>query len=165
LIQNPATILSPYVKPGMTVLDIGCGMGFFTLDMAKLVGSGGRVVAIDLQQRMIDALRRRAATAKLSERIDSRICTGENLGADDLKGRVDFAAAFFVVHEVPDANAFIREVHLLVAPGGTFFVLEPEGRVTVSGFEDMIARANEAGFSLIERPRVRRSRSAVFRRD
>jgi cyclopropane fatty-acyl-phospholipid synthase-like methyltransferase len=38
-------MLGPYVKPGMTVLDVGCGMGFFSIGMARMVGDEGRVIA------------------------------------------------------------------------------------------------------------------------
>ncbi len=51
LLQNPLKILRPYVQEGMTALDVGCGPGFFTLPMAQLVGSSGRVIAADLQRR------------------------------------------------------------------------------------------------------------------
>jgi ubiquinone/menaquinone biosynthesis C-methylase UbiE len=48
-IQNPKKILKPYIEEGMTVLDIGCGPGFFSIDMAQMVGKTGRVIAADLQ--------------------------------------------------------------------------------------------------------------------
>ena len=60
LIQDPDRILSPYVKPGMVALDVGSAMGFFTLPLARIVGSTGHVIAIDLQEKMIKSLRRRA---------------------------------------------------------------------------------------------------------
>lgn len=47
LIQNPRKILSPYVVPGMVVVEPGCGGGFFTLELARLVGPTGRVHALD----------------------------------------------------------------------------------------------------------------------
>ncbi|MFY9643515.1 MAG: hypothetical protein WCD20_15720 [Rhodomicrobium sp.] len=46
--QDPARILSPYVRAGMTVLEPGPGMGFFTLEIARLVGPSGRLVAVDV---------------------------------------------------------------------------------------------------------------------
>ena len=57
LLQNPRKILSPFIKEGMTVLDLGCGPGFFSLDMAHMVGSAGRAIAVDLQQGMLIKLR------------------------------------------------------------------------------------------------------------
>ena len=58
LLQDPVEIVKPYVEEGMTVLDVGCGMGFFSLPLANLVGEKGRVVCIDLQEKMIKGLLR-----------------------------------------------------------------------------------------------------------
>ena len=54
LLHNPAKLFGPYVKPGMQALDIGCGGGFASLGLARLVGPGGKVFASDLQQEMLD---------------------------------------------------------------------------------------------------------------
>jgi len=52
-------MLLPYVKTGMTILDVGCAMGFFSLPMAKMVGSTGRVICVDLQEKMIKTLNKK----------------------------------------------------------------------------------------------------------
>src|SRR5512136_1936243 len=101
--QRPDQILAPYVGEGMVVLEPGCGMGFFTLDLARIVGPRGRVVAVDVQERMLAGLRRRAGKAGLSDRIEARLAQPETLGVADLVGLVDVALALHVVHEVPDA--------------------------------------------------------------
>lgn len=162
LLQNPGKILGPYVEPGMKVLDIGPGMGFFTLELAKYVGPEGKVVAIDLQERMIKGLDKRAARTGLADRIDSRVCSSERLGADDLAGSIDLAVAFYVVHEVPDALSLFREVYALLNERGRFFVAEPAGRVTEGEFDELIAAALEMGFTLVERPEIRKSRTALL---
>ena len=162
LLQNPDKILKPYVEPGMTVLDIGPGMGFFTLELARYVGTGGKVVAIDLQERMIKALDKRAARAGLGDRIDSRICGSERLGVDDLAGSIDLAVAFYVVHEVPDARSLCREVHSLLTDTGRFYIVEPAGRVSESEFDETLDMARETGFTLVERPEIRKSRAALL---
>src|ERR1022692_3696772 len=61
---RPAKILAPYVCEGMTVLEPGPGMGFFTLELARRVGASGRVVAVDIQPRMLDRLKRPAGHVK-----------------------------------------------------------------------------------------------------
>ncbi|MGD9581250.1 MAG: methyltransferase domain-containing protein, partial [Vampirovibrionia bacterium] len=48
-LQKPHKLLKPYVKPGMSTMDVGCGMGMFVIEMAKLVGDSGKVYAVDLQ--------------------------------------------------------------------------------------------------------------------
>lgn len=69
LVLDPAPIVAPYVRAGMTVLEPGPGMGFFMLELARLAGHSGRVVAVDVQPRMIAWLRRRARRAGLADRI------------------------------------------------------------------------------------------------
>src|SRR5512146_1907437 len=94
--EDPAKILAPFVTEGMTVFEPGPGMGFFTLELARLVGRRGRVVAVDVQPRMLLELRRRAGKAGLLDRIDARQGSGERMGLDDLEGQVDFILAFAV---------------------------------------------------------------------
>jgi ubiquinone/menaquinone biosynthesis C-methylase UbiE len=159
LIHNPEKILSPYIQPGMTVMDFGCGMGLFSIAMAKLVGDGGRVIAVDLQQQMLDVLQKRAMRAGVVDRITSHRCEATSIGIDK---PVDFALAFYSAHEVPDLRRLLSEIHLLLCPGGKFLVVEPIGHVTAQDFETMLSLAEEIGFRNQERSRVRWSRAAVF---
>ena len=159
LFHNPEKILGPYVKPGMTVMDLGCGMGLFSIAMARIVGEEGRVIAVDLQQKMLDVLIQRAQKAGVAKRIATHRCQADNLGID---ASVDFALAFAMVHEVPDTARFLRQIRACIAPGGRFFVAEPRLHVPAGKFEAMVRVAGEAGFSLFERPRVRCCRAAVF---
>ncbi|MCX6629132.1 MAG: class I SAM-dependent methyltransferase, partial [Candidatus Solibacter sp.] len=101
LLQDPTKILSPYVREGMTVLEPGAGMGFFTLELARLVGPEGRVVAVDIQPQMLASLKRRAARASLSARVDTRLAAPDSMGVVDLAGSVDLVLAFAMVHELP----------------------------------------------------------------
>jgi ubiquinone/menaquinone biosynthesis C-methylase UbiE len=79
LLQDPDKIVKPYVKEGMVVLDVGCGMGFFSLTLARLVGKTGKVVCVDLQDRMIGGPGRRACLRELTPgyviRILSKLTT------------------------------------------------------------------------------------------
>lgn len=68
-IQNPRKILSPYIEKGMTVLDIGCGPGFFSIEMAHLVGGSGRVIALDLQEGMLQKLNKKIQGTEIAGRI------------------------------------------------------------------------------------------------
>jgi ubiquinone/menaquinone biosynthesis C-methylase UbiE len=162
--QDPRKILAPYVKPGMVALDVGCGMGFFSLDMARVVGAGGRVVCVDLQAKMIEALVRRATKAGVIDRIDPRVCDRKGLGIEDLNGKVDFALAFALVHEVPDPEAFFRQLHAGLRPGGACLVAEPKGHVSERRFEGTLAAAKRAGLEVRERPGIRRTRAALLSR-
>ena len=91
---DPAKILAPYVREGMTVLEPGPGMGFFTLELARRVGASGRVVAVDIQPRMLDGLKRRAAKAGLLDRLDIRMAEAGSMGLVGLTATVDFALVF-----------------------------------------------------------------------
>jgi SAM-dependent methyltransferase len=146
----------------MTVLEPGPGMGFFTLELARLVGESGRVIAVDIQSRMLDGLRRRAAKAGLLNRLDARLAAPDSLGLADLAATVDFTLAFAVVHELPDATLFFQEVALVSKPGARLLFAEPRGHVTDSIFEAEWLAACDAGFVQVGRPAVRRCHAALL---
>lgn len=157
LIQNPNTILKPYLKSDMTALDLGSAMGFFSLPMAEMVGPKGRVICIDVQQRMLDKLGERAQKAKVADRIIPHLVTTENLGLENYRGQVDFALAMAVLHEIPDLKKTLEWLSTLMKPGGQLLVAEPKGHVTKEGFiatEDLLTGA---GFTVIDRPEIKRS--------
>ncbi len=160
--QDPRKVLGPYVEPGMTVLDVGCAMGFFTLDAARLVGETGRVVAVDLQPRMLHALERRGRRAGLDRRIETRPCSADDLGVRDLEGEAGFVLAFAVAHEVPSQERFLAQLEAVLRPDGRLLLAEPVGHVTPGEFADTLAAAARAGLRVVERPDIRRSRAAVL---
>ncbi len=87
LAQGPTRVLGPFVWPGMLVVEPGCGMGFFTIDLAPMVGPHGRVVAVDLQEEMLAGLRRRATRAGLERRIDIRLADSARHGPASTRER------------------------------------------------------------------------------
>jgi len=101
LLQSPKRIFGGYINPGDIVLDIGCGPGFFTRAMARMVGENGRVIAVDLQEEMLEKLRARAEKEGLLRRIRTVKASKESLNLAGQDPAV-FALAFYVVHEVPD---------------------------------------------------------------
>lgn len=163
LLQNPEKILAPYIKEGMNVLDIGCAMGFFSLPLARMVGTNGKVICADIQEKMLVSLGKRARKAGLSGRIRTRLC--QNPGdLDDLRGEIDFALAFAVVHEVPDASAFFTEIYNALKPEGDLLMGEPKGHVSEKDFEVSVSVAQESGFKVVDRPSVARSLSALLKK-
>lgn len=158
-LHDPQSILSPYVSAGMTVLDLGCGMGIFSIAMARLVGDEGRVIAVDLQQRSLDVLAARARKAGVAHRVRTRQAEPNCLG---LRDPADFALAFAVLHEVPERRTFLSEVASYLKPGGKFLLVEPKGHVTPQMFGEELVMACEAGLDVVERPRVRISHAAVL---
>jgi len=145
-LENPDKILGPFVREGMTILEPGCGMGYFTLPLARMVGPKGRVVAVEVQPKMLSALRRRAQKAGLMDRIDVRETGADGLGLDDLSDKVDFTAAIHMVHEVPDQTCFFSDVWKVLKPGGRLLVVEPKGHVSQDRFEQSLGLAAKVGF-------------------
>jgi ubiquinone/menaquinone biosynthesis C-methylase UbiE len=145
----------------MTVLDAGCGMGFFTIGMARLLEGEGTVLAVDLQEGMLEGLRKRAKRAGVADNITPVQCTPESLGVE---GPVDFALAFWMVHETPDREAFLSEVHSVLKPGGHLLITEPLFHVSAKAFNETLAMAWHAGFRLVSSPRIFFSRTALLKK-
>jgi SAM-dependent methyltransferase len=162
--HNPVKWLGPFVREGMTVLEPGPGMGYFTLDLARMVGPRGRVVAVDLQLKMLNGLARRAKRAGLAGRIELRLAQVDRLGVDDLDGQVDLVPAVFVVHEMADQGAFFADAHRLLRPGGRLMIVEPRGHVKQHEFEHSVAMAEAAGFGREPGSPFGRSHGAVLSR-
>ncbi len=159
LIHNPAAILSPYVRPGFTVIDVGPGMGYFTVKLCRLVGEEGKVIAVDVQKRMLDAVLRRAQRAGVAERLVTRLTRQETL---DVTEKADFVLAFWMVHEVPDRRRFLGEISTILKPTGRFLLVEPLLHVTKRAFEETTREAVGSGLVMVGAPRISFSRSALF---
>lgn len=159
LFHNPTRIVSPYIRQGSTAIDIGPGMGYFTGAMCSLVGKKGRVVAVDIQQRMLDALARRVTRLGFANRLKTHLAGKTQLGVNE---KADFILAFWMVHEVPDKQGFFRQVAHLLKPGGKFLLVEPRVHVTKKGFSDTVNMAQAAGLKVRENPQIFFSRTAVF---
>ncbi|MFZ5572541.1 MAG: class I SAM-dependent methyltransferase [Thermodesulfobacteriota bacterium] len=160
--QDPRKILAPYVKAGMTVLDYGCGPGFFTLDLAEMVGRSGRVIAADLQKGMLEKLKEKMQGTDWEGRIRLHQCAESRIG---LSEPVDFVLCFYMVHEIPDQAAFFRELHGILQPEGKVLIAEPPVHVSKAAFDRMIARARAENLVPVERPRVFLSKAVVLKRD
>lgn len=162
LAENPDKLLGGLITPGMTVLDVGCAMGFFTLPAARMVGSSGRVIAVDIQPKMIRALRRRAKRCGLLDRIETRISAEQGLGLSDLDGKIDLVLAIHVVHEVPDRDRLMSELSRAVKNTGRVLMIEPKGHVNAGEFAETVAAAERAGFRAIDGSSVKRGHSRLF---
>ncbi len=137
-------------------------MGFFTLELARRVGAKGRVLAIDVQPKMLEGLKKRAAKIGLADRIEARLCEGDGLGIEDYTGRIDFALAFAMVHEVRNPAVLFKAMRSVLKPDAKLLFAEPAGHVGIQAFEASLALAREAGFVIKTGPPIRRSHSAVL---
>jgi ubiquinone/menaquinone biosynthesis C-methylase UbiE len=145
----------------MTVLDIGCGPGFFTIDMAQMVGKSGRVIAVDLQEGMLDKLRNKIQGTELAERITLHRCKDDRIGVSD---SVDFVLAFYVVHEIPNKQELFSEIRSIVKPDGLVLMVEPPLHVSKRAFEESVGIARDAGLAAVERPRVFLSKAVLMKK-
>jgi ubiquinone/menaquinone biosynthesis C-methylase UbiE len=159
LLHKPEAILADLVHPGMSVLDFGCGMGFFSIPMARLVGETGRVIAIDLQQQMLTVLAKRANRSGVADRIRTHRCEANALGFGE---PVDFALAFYSAHEVPEPRRLVEEIHRCLKPQAQFLLVEPIGHVRAAEFEGFLSLGVDVGFTVDQGPAIRLSRSALL---
>lgn len=159
LIQNPDKILANMVSKNETAADLGCGPGFFTLAMARLVGERGKIIAVDLQQEMLDLMLSRAKKANLASRIQPHLCKSDRM---EIEEPVDFALAFYMLHEVPDQSVFLREIHGFLKPKGRLLLVEPKFHVSSEAFHKTTNIAEKTGFTPISQPRIFLSRAVLY---
>ncbi len=137
-------------------------MGMFSLAMAKMVGVSGRVYSVDIQPKMLDALRKRAERAGVAARIQLIHANQDNIGIQE---PVDFVLAFWMVHEVQDRRRFFDQVaSVLKKKTGAFLFVEPKMHVSRSQYENSLNVAKNAGLEIRETPSIRISFAAVLRK-
>ncbi len=162
MIHNPDKILGGYIEKGQTVLDLGSGPGMFSLAMAKMVGEKGKVISVDIQEEMLQILRRKSERAGLKSRILLHKSRPAEIG---LSEKVDFALAFYMVHEVPNKEGFLKEVASLLKTQGKFLIVEPKQHVSKPSFEETVGLAESAGMRLISRPKIFFSRAILLQKN
>ena len=160
-LQNPQKILKPYIKEGMTVLDFGCGPGFFSVGLAQMVGESGRVIAADLQEGMLQKLRDKIKGTELENRITLHKCEEDKIGITE---KVDFVLAFYIVHEVVNKEGLFTEIGTILNPNGQFLIVEPPFHVSKKAFEETIGKAKAEGFTEVKRPNVLFNKAVVLKK-
>ncbi|MDP2842067.1 MAG: methyltransferase domain-containing protein [Acetobacterium sp.] len=159
IFHKPEEIFLPYLHEGMVAIDLGCGMGYFSIGMAKLVGETGKVISVDVQRKMLDTLIQRARKAGVANRITTLLCEENNIGSHE---EVDFALAFWMAHETPDECSFLKQVHAILKKSGKLLLAEPKGHVTGAEFKKTVSIARKAGFKPIDSPMISLSHAALF---
>lgn len=160
-LQNPQKILQPYIEEGMTVLDVGCGPGFFSIDMAQMVGNSGRIIASDLQEGMLQKVRDKIKGTELEKRITLHKCEENKIGVSE---HVDFVLLFYMVHEIPNKEEFFNEIGTILKSDGQVLIVEPPFHVSKSAFEKTVRKAREAGFTDVEGPNVLFSKTVILKK-
>jgi len=160
-LQNPQKILKPYIEEGMTVLDVGCGPGFFSIDMAQMVGKSGRVIASDLQEGMLQKVSDKIKGTELEKRITLHKCEENKIGVSE---HVDFVLLFYMVHEIPNKEEFFNEIGTILSPNGQVLIVEPPFHVSKSAFEETVRKARDTGFTDVEGPTVLFSKTVILKK-
>ncbi len=159
--HNPDKILSPYVRKGMTVMDFGCAMGYFSIPMAKMTGATGKVYCVDIQEKMLSNLKRRAQKFGVQE-IITPLQVGVNYKPSDLKNALDFMLLFAVVHEIPTQSELFRDAFEMMKSGGKILFAEPKGHVCPEAFQHSIELALKAGFVLSDEKPAKKGLAVIL---
>jgi len=160
LIQNPVKIVGRYVRPGMTIVDLGCGTGYFTFEMAGLAGPTGKVIAADVQDGMLEILRRKLEGDEMRQNIMIHKCGENHLG---LTEKVDFILAFYAFHEMEYIDEIIPELKGLLKPEAEILIAEQKFHVPKHAFDTLVRKMADNGFVICERPGIFFSRAVVMR--
>jgi ubiquinone/menaquinone biosynthesis C-methylase UbiE len=169
LFESPDDLVTPLIEPGHHVLEVGPGMGFFTLPMAERVGPAGRVYCVDVQPQMLTGLERRLRHRQLDRRVETRRCTATDLGVSDLSGTIDLAVLIHVLHEVADPKQTLHDVASVLRPNGRLLLIEPSGHVKASEYQTELEIARECGLCPLDHallmPSRRRLMTLLSRQD
>jgi len=164
LSHNPVKILKPYIKEGMTVIDYGCAMGYFSLPMAKMVGRTGNVYCFDIQEKMLQQLSARAEKAGLTKNIKPMLITAE-ANTEALKNTADFALLFAVAHEVENQDELFVRLAGMLKPKAQLLFAEPKGHVSLNAFKQSIQKAVKCGFTQKETLEVGKSLAVLLEKE
>jgi len=142
------------LRPGQTVCDMGCGNGFYTLQLARLVGPRGLVYAVDIQPEMLQMLARNAADARLRT---IRPVLGTPIDPRLPAGSIDLMLCVDVYHEFSHPEAMLAKIRESLTPGGRLVLVEFRGEdpaVPIKPLHKMTkaqvrAELEPAGFELI----------------
>lgn len=123
--QPPAALIRRSgIQPGMRVLEIGCGSGAYTLEIARAVGAAGKVVALDIQPGMLEQLKNKLARSENTDirNIEPLLASAYQLLFQD--GSFDATFMITVLQEIPDKGRALAEVRRTLRPGGIVAVTE-----------------------------------------
>jgi ubiquinone/menaquinone biosynthesis C-methylase UbiE len=157
--HKPDQMFAQYVKRGMTVADIGCGMGYFSIGLAKILKGNGKVISVDLQKKMLEVLEKRAKSAGVFDSIQPHLSKKDDIG---LIEPIDFALTFWMVHEIPEKTGFLQQIYAALKNAGLLLIAEPKFHVSRSQFEEEKDIARQVGFVIKQEPKITFSHSVLF---
>lgn len=140
----PAKMLDRFgIEPGMRVLEVGPGGGYFTIEAAKRVGDKGKLCAIDIQPQMIAKTKKKVEQSGLAN-IELEVADAVDLPFEEEYFHLVFMSG--VLGEIPDQKAALREFHKVIRPGGILSITEafPDGHYILKS--NLIKRCRILGF-------------------
>ena len=154
--QKPDEVVASLgLRPGDTACDVGAGPGYFTLRLARAVGPDGRVLAVDVEPKMVETLRDRLASAKLAN-----VTPILSLPEDPLlpAGACDVVLVVDTYHHFPDGVDYLRRLARTLKRDGRIVNVDYHKRETPVGpplhhrvsREDFLEAAGRAGLVLVE---------------
>ena len=161
IFQNPKKIVGPYIHPGDTIIDLGCGPGYFSIDMAEMTGPEGTVYAVDLQKEMLSKVAHKSVMKKLTDIVHLHRCAQTHIGLP-AGINADFILAYYMVHETLDHGDFLTQVKALLASGGKVLIVEPPFHVSGPLFEKITWAALDSGFTIQDRPKGKGGKSLLL---
>lgn len=135
------------IREGMTILEVGCGNGFFTPYLSKAVGKDGKIIAIDLQKEMIEKLRGKIKREGLNH---METIIGDIGEINLLQTSIDFIFIYYCYHELEDKNGAVKKFKDVLKEQGSLFIAEPKFEVKLKRKEKMKKLLQSEGFILSE---------------
>ena len=158
LIHNPIKILNPFIKKDDSVLDLGPGMGYFTLPICEIVGNNGTVYAADIQKKMLDIIDLKAKQKNI-ENLKTFLIGDDGLNMDF---SFDLILLFWMFHEVSEKEALLKELKNKLKDSGKMLIVEPKIHVGTKQFAKELDIGQNVGFDIIDYPKIPISNSAVL---
>jgi 2-polyprenyl-3-methyl-5-hydroxy-6-metoxy-1,4-benzoquinol methylase len=162
--HNPQTILGPHIKAGMTIMDYGCAMGYFSIPIASMTGKNGKVYCVDIQNKMLEKLQKRAVKYNVSPIIKT-LKVGKDYNPVELREKLDFVLLFYVVHEVPDKQQLFNDIYKMIKPGGKVLFAEPKGHVKPEAFNKSVGMAQNSGLKVMEEKPLQKGLSVFLTKE
>jgi SAM-dependent methyltransferase len=160
LIHNPIKLLNPFIAKDDKVLDLGPGMGYFTLPLSEMVGHKGIVYAADIQKKMLDIINFKAKK-KSFENIKTFLITDKCLNIDL---SFNFILLFWMLHEVSDKETLFEELRNKLNESGKILIAEPAIHVSKKKFNSELELAQKIGFYIIAYPKISISNAAILKK-
>ena len=125
-VENSAAYLRPHLRPGMQILDVGCGPGTITRELTELVGPTGRVVGIDPAAEVLDEARAATGPCAPMDQPNLHFQVGDVMALSFPDATFDVVHAHQVLQHLPDPVAALREMRRVTRPGGIIAVRDAD---------------------------------------